>query len=118
MSVAVFGISRSRTAPVFLPFKELLISFKDSAAGVMAADGVVAVPAFVSAALTPRAVKLVSTDLMSPKDFLNSTSHQLIIAGSAGWLNGELLSQLRLSKFGPDINFIEGESDSFIVELY
>ena len=32
----------------------------------IAAVGFVAVPAFVSAALTPRAVKLVSTDLMSP----------------------------------------------------
>ena len=52
------------------------------------------------------------------KDFLNSKNWQLIIAGSAGWLNGELLSQLRLSKFGPDINFIEGASDTFIGELY
>ena len=65
-SVAVFGISKSRTAPVFLPFDELLISFTESAAGVIGAVGVTAVPAFVSAALTPRAAKLVSTDLMSP----------------------------------------------------
>ena len=65
-SVAVFGISKSRTAPVFLPFNELLISFNESVAGVMTAVGVAAVPAFVSAAFTPRAVKLVSTDLISP----------------------------------------------------
>ena len=66
LSVAVLGISKSRTAPVFLPVDELFNSFTESAAGVIAAVGVVAVPAFVSAALTPRAVKLVSTDLMSP----------------------------------------------------
>ena len=52
------------------------------------------------------------------KDFLNSTSHQLIIAGSAGWIDGELLSKLRSSKFGPNINFIEGASDTFIGKLY
>ncbi len=52
------------------------------------------------------------------KDFLDSKSYQLIIAGSAGWMTGELLSQLRSSKFGPNINFIEGASDTLISELY
>ena len=66
LSEAVLGISRSRTAPVFFPVAELFNSLTESAAGVRAAVGVVAVPAFVSAALTPSAVKLVSTDLMSP----------------------------------------------------
>ena len=66
LSAAVLGISKSRTAPVFFPFTELFNSFTESDAGVIAAEGVTAVPAFVSAALTPRAVKLVSTDLMSP----------------------------------------------------
>lgn len=52
------------------------------------------------------------------RGFLNSTSCQLIVAGSAGWIKSELLIQLRLGKFGPNIKFIEGASDTFIGELY
>lgn len=52
------------------------------------------------------------------KGFLNSTSCQLIIAGSAGWIQGELLNQLRSSKFEPNIKFVEGASDAFIGILY
>ncbi len=68
LSVDDFGTSRSFTAPVLRPVLELLTSLIASAAGVTGVDGVVgpAPVAVIAAPEVPRAVRLVSTALMSP----------------------------------------------------
>jgi alpha-1,2-rhamnosyltransferase len=61
---------------------------------------------------------VINSFLKSLKEDNTKFANELIIAGSYGWMEEELISKLRAGYYGQKIKFIENPDDSVIEELY